>query len=1238
MSKSRSFGLERMGVRVTLGALAQLSVIVALTSIPALAQITPDATLGAERSRITPGINVQGLPADLIEGGAVRDTSLFHSFLEFNVNNGQRVYFASPTGIETIFSRVTGNNASTIQGTLGVNGHANLFFLNPNGLIFGPNAKLDINGSFLATTGNSFVFPGGIEFSTTNPQAPPLLSIKVPLGVQYGSQPGNITNAGTLSVGQDLTLAAGTLNLQGQLSAGKNLTLLAQDTVRVRDSATNPFIASAGETLVVQGNQGVDIFALSHPNSGFFSGGDMVLRSANPVGGDAHYWAGGNFRVEKLDGSLGNLSSPHDPIIVSNGDVTLLNYTGGSLHILAGGSVTLGDITITGTDTTANTINPSNSNPTLASLASFSLSDGTPITVQGNVIPTLDVRAGVNLSAARAIPMPDPIIIGSSTSSPTVTPASNASINVMGGIYFSSNNQTNGSNGLVLLTNQFQPNGAVGNIQVNQIGTINAVLNSRQIIIDSRGDFTAKNWLRVDTTTSQRAGDIILRAAGNIALSSLGLSSDALQQGSGGNISLVARSVFLNGLTITTNALGSGNTGNGGSISIKAQDTVSISDSSISSGVNSSTGGNSGDIEIQAGNQVVLNAITLSTNGGVAATGSGGGINISTRTLDIQKATLSTDSTSQLFAPGSISLVGTELASINQSLVTTTGSNSAGGSSKILIEAAQGSALLNQTTVSAKNRGGSGFTSSDTNFAGDIFINARDRITIANDTISTNGYLGRIFVGSSTDDPNVGLQPSTLAIDNSKLTTTNSSIYGTQNTGSIVLRATGSTSITNNSLLSSDTLGTGQGGSIDLKTSSLLMDKSQLDVTTQGQGNAGSVVISATDQVTLQGGSQISSVVGSGQLGQGGDIALQARSLRLTDGSQLLSSTYGQGNAGNISIAAFDSIDLVGSRTAISSGVESTGVGNGGNIVITAPTMAMTDGASIQVSNNSTNAISINPNSQAGQIQIRANTLTLDNKAAITAQTITGNGADIEITAKDLTLRRNSVISTAAGSLQNPGTGGTITLNGNNGSVSAEPTENSDIIANAFGGSGGQIKLRAARIVGFKQQSGLTPQELENLRYNQTSDITVGVDGGLEEIVEDGSANSSEESEEFFAEFVQVSSKLVDPAALIIPACRPGANGVTKGRGEFVNTGRGGLPPSPDDPLTSGTVLTPWVTRDTARASQAAEVVVPPSRTPRTTLVEAQGMVIGSKGEVILTADAPTAIPHQSGFSTQSCP
>ena len=112
-------------------------------STSSLAQIIPDNTLGADRSVI----NRVDESLDRISGGATRGSNLFHSFEQFNIGNGLEVYFANPEGIANIFSRVTGSNISEILGTLGVEGNANLFFINPNGIVFGENARLDLGGS-----------------------------------------------------------------------------------------------------------------------------------------------------------------------------------------------------------------------------------------------------------------------------------------------------------------------------------------------------------------------------------------------------------------------------------------------------------------------------------------------------------------------------------------------------------------------------------------------------------------------------------------------------------------------------------------------------------------------------------------------------------------------------------------------------------------------------------------------------------------------------------------------------------------------------------------------------------------------------------------------------------------------------------------------------------------------------------------------------------------------------------
>jgi filamentous hemagglutinin family protein len=202
------------------------------SSYPTLAQIIPDKSLGNERSIVTPNVTVKDALADLIEGGAIRDNNLFHSFSEFNVSEGGRVYFANPDRIANILTRVTGNKISEIFGTLGVDGAANLFLLNPNGIVFGKNASLDVNGSFLATTAESFVFGNGLEFSATNPETAPLLTVNLTTGLQMGSNSGSIAvqGEGHLLTGGFATPLGHNNNPKGlQVKSGKTLGLIGKE-------------------------------------------------------------------------------------------------------------------------------------------------------------------------------------------------------------------------------------------------------------------------------------------------------------------------------------------------------------------------------------------------------------------------------------------------------------------------------------------------------------------------------------------------------------------------------------------------------------------------------------------------------------------------------------------------------------------------------------------------------------------------------------------------------------------------------------------------------------------------------------------------------------------------------------------------------------------------------------------------------------------------------------------------
>jgi filamentous hemagglutinin family protein len=388
-----------------------------------------------------------------------------------------------------------------------------------------------------------------------------------------------LTGSGLLVEAGDVAvrnLTAKTANLQAnrnltliesQLHTSEDLQLLARDTVRVRDNQTNPFIAAAGGKLTLQGNQSVDLFALNHPASGFFSGKDMVLRSANTVGGDARYTTGGNFRIEQLSGIAGNLFSPYDPVIRASGDVTFNSYTGASLHIFAGGSVEIaGNVTITSADT-ANSIEESEQTVTL--------SDGTTqVAINGSTQPTLDIRAGTTAFGTPGITPSAPA--GFTPGLPT-TGGSPTSANItIGSIQVMS---LDGRNGLLFLTNQYFPNTSLPGGAI-QIGTIIAadfngigIGNGSTVILDARDSITTDVInASAGGIFGGNGGRVVLKAGNNITFNTINTRGDDTSPFGptltrGGDVSLMANGLVQGtGGGITINTQGSST---GGAIAIQ---------------------------------------------------------------------------------------------------------------------------------------------------------------------------------------------------------------------------------------------------------------------------------------------------------------------------------------------------------------------------------------------------------------------------------------------------------------------------------------------------------------------------------------------------------------------------------------------------------------------------------------------------------------------------------------------
>ncbi|MGL6341716.1 MAG: filamentous hemagglutinin N-terminal domain-containing protein, partial [Waterburya sp.] len=175
----------------------------------ASAQVTSDGTTGTT-------VDANGNSFE-INDGTRSGGNLFHSFGEFSVPSGGQAVFNNPVDVSNILSRVTGGEISNIDGLIEAQGSANLFLINPAGIIFGADASLDIGGSFYGSTADSILFEDG-EFSAVNNLNQPILTINAPIGLNLRDNPGNITvNQSILEVnpGNNLALVGGNLNIEG---------------------------------------------------------------------------------------------------------------------------------------------------------------------------------------------------------------------------------------------------------------------------------------------------------------------------------------------------------------------------------------------------------------------------------------------------------------------------------------------------------------------------------------------------------------------------------------------------------------------------------------------------------------------------------------------------------------------------------------------------------------------------------------------------------------------------------------------------------------------------------------------------------------------------------------------------------------------------------------------------------------------------------------------------------------
>ena len=954
-------------------------------------EITPDGTTNTT-------VNSDGSGNFDIGQGDRAGNNLFHSFDNFSVPTNGSAVFNNATDISNIFNRVTGGNISNIDGLIRANGSANLFLINPAGIMFGSNARLDIGGSFLGTTADSILFEDG-EFST-NLDNPPLLTINAPIGLNLRDNPNGIVNNSFApnDAGEFVGL---------EVEPGNNLTLIGGDIdfdggeVTARGGRVELGGLSSAGTIAIEPNG-----SLTFPTD--VARANVTFTNFSVI--DVVAEGGGNISVNANNISINGFFSQLQAGI--SADSTSADALAGDIVLNATGTVNISDGAILSNDTFG-----------VGDAGRIQIASGNAVELTGGSAISNIVRTGATGNSAGIIIDANSLSLseGSSIDTSTFAQGNAGAIEI----------QTVGETLLNGNSNIFS------NVEPDAIG------NSQGITMNA-ASFSLTEGSSINAITFGRgnAGDISIEAAESVALSD---SSFVFSQvgsngeGRGGDIAVNTDNLSLtNGSQITAAVFGQGNAG---SVTVDAQEITF-------EGINSETSRPTG----------IINDVELS------ATGNAGNIIINTEQLSlIDGATIASDVVGagdagniQINAAGSVIISGlTEFAGNEEVSATTRFS---GITSTIIGADVVGNAGNIQINAGSLTLADEGVISSSTfgrGNAGNISINAEEAVILSN-----NGDIFSSIGSTGQADENVA---STIEINAASFTIADAfssietSTSGTGDAGNIVLNVDETVEIVDGRLSSNvfaDAIG--NAGNIEISSTSVnLSQQAVVNSSTNGQGDAGDIVIDAEGSVSLSDGGSIFSQVSLNAEGEGGEITVDTADLSLTDGSQITAAVFGRGNAGNVTVNAsnitFEGIDSQdGLSAGIINNVEFGATGDAGNIVINTERLSLIDGGRISsdvsgtgnagnIQINATDSVTISGLTEFAGNEDFAATTRFSQVSSETRTGVVGNAGNIQINAGSFSVTDGGLVSNRTFGRGNAGNISidveeTVTLN-NNGDI-----------------------------------------------------------------------------------------------------------------------------------------------------------------------------------------------------------
>jgi filamentous hemagglutinin family protein len=969
--------------------------------------------------------------------------NLFHSFGAFGLNRGETATFSGPAGVNNVVGRVTGGAPSSVDGTIRstIQG-ANLFLINPAGVVFGPNARVDVSGSFHASSADYLRMRDGARFQATNPDASTLSAAPPEAFGFLSATPGRVELNGTTLQrppgsalgliggpvaisGGTLSVPAGTVHFAGAAGPGEvpvdprggpAPTVARSGPVRIERSriavSDAAGLGSGGSVFVRAGTLDIAGGTIDADNHGPGPGGAVSLRGDGAVtisdGANVRALAraagrGTDVRIETAAG--GSVTVDAATVGIGSegaGDGGALSIATGALVVDGRNSQGSAGIVAGGAGTgSAGSLALAAQNVSL--LGNARIASGTAARGNGGAV-TVSARGDLVLDGRGAATGSGARIIGytGDTADPGAMAINAGDVRILGNAGISS---------------------TTFNASIGRAHNV-AVAATNSLLIDGRGAGTSEGagistnsfGPGVAGSVDVRAPTITLRNGGFIGSNGAATLRDAngqplarREEGSGGDVAVTATGALTldGGSRIEVDAFGSRD---GGSVAVSAAGIALHGNSYISSITDAA--GRGGKVTVRAGEMALteMGRIRSVTRG----RGVGGEI--------------------------AVEVAGKLFIAETRDTVTPTGITSqtvgtgpdAGTGGKVTVSAGALDVLGDGDVTSLATGTGS---------AGDIVVTVAGTLTI--DSFGISSQTG---IASQTFEPDGG--------NAGKLEVT---------AGNVVLR--------NGGAILSSTSGSGNAGNVKVSANNISLENTGRIVSfTDGSGKGGNVEVTATRHLFARDTTGSDTTTGisvqsqGGATGQAGNIKVDAGSLTLLRKGQIEAGTFGRGDAGNVDVIVRGAILIDGAEANRTDGAEAN--------------RQLFTGIASQAEEGSTG--------KAGRVSVQAGSLDILTGANIIGNTLgTGPGGEVKVVvAGDLLIDGNGVPSsrqTTGIVAESAGIGigdaGSVAVSANNVTLRNEGRISSSTVGRGIAGTvavhGGTITIQSgAQIASFTSGPG----------------------------------------------------------------------------------------------------------------------------------------------------------------------